>query len=52
MATALLAILITGLAMGGLALGLLFGRAPLKGSCGGLACGGACQACPNRKTRN
>lgn len=49
MATLLLAILIVLLAVLGLALGLFFGRPPLKGSCGGLACSGlACRTCPNR----
>jgi len=31
-----------------LAIGLIFGHAPLRGSCGGLACGGACRTCPRR----
>ena len=29
-----------------------FGRKPLKGSCGGLGCGGACAACPRRKGKD
>lgn len=53
------ALLIFLLAFGGLALGVLNGRAALKGSCGGLSqlpgigsdCAGACQRgqpCPSR----
>ncbi|MEA3640075.1 MAG: hypothetical protein VBE63_09050 [Lamprobacter sp.] len=53
------ALLLFSLAFLGLALGVLNGRAALKGSCGGLNqipglssdCGGACQrgqSCPNR----
>jgi hypothetical protein len=53
------ALVIFGLAFSGLALGVLNGRAALKGSCGGLSqipgissdCAGACQrgeVCPNR----
>lgn len=38
MITVLLSILIVVLSAGGLAIGLLFGRAPVKGSCGGLNC--------------
>lgn len=48
MQTILAATILLGLAMLGLALGVLFGRPALKGSCGGIACAGACQACPNR----
>ena len=49
MGTFILTFSIFLLAIGGLALGLVFGRAPLKGSCGGIACAkgiscGACQA--------
>ncbi len=46
-----------GLGILGMAVGLLMGRAPMKGSCGGLAglCDGAgqplCEVCPNRRAR-
>lgn len=47
MATFLLTFSIFLLAVAGLALGVLFGRDPLKGSCGGLACakGISCSGC-------
>lgn len=50
MATILLAIAIFALAVAGLALGVFFGGAPIKGSCGGLACieKADCAACPHR----
>ncbi len=46
----LLALGVFLLAAGGLALGLAFGRGPVKGSCGGMAClkDVACDGCPNR----
>lgn len=46
----LLVVAIFLLAAGGLGLGLIAGRGPLKGSCGGMAClkGIACDGCPNR----
>jgi len=49
METFILTFLIQVLAIAGLALGVIFGRAPVKGSCGGLACHkkiscGACKA--------
>jgi hypothetical protein len=50
METVLLAVPILLLALLGLALGVIFGRKPLQGSCGGLACSGlACGTCPNRR---
>lgn len=53
MSTFLLAFAIILLAICGLAVGVLFGRPPLKGSCGGLNCikGADCGACSaNRRT--
>ncbi|MDO5603657.1 MAG: (Na+)-NQR maturation NqrM [Paracoccus sp. (in: a-proteobacteria)] len=50
----LIAIVIFALAAGGLALGLAFGRPPVQGSCGGIAClpgKPACDDCPNRRER-
>lgn len=38
MATLILAIVLVTLAMLGLGLGVVLGRAPLKGSCGGSVC--------------
>jgi hypothetical protein len=51
MITVLLGFGIIGLAIAGLAIGVLAGRAPLAGSCGGLSCkaAGACPSCPNRR---
>lgn len=49
METILVAIILVALAMTGLALGVIFGRGEIKGSCGGVACQGACHACPNAK---
>ena len=50
MSTFLLAFTIILLAIGGLAIGVLFGRPPLKGSCGGASCitGVDCGACRAR----
>ena len=51
MATFLLSFLLILLALAGLGLGVLRGRRPLAGSCGGLACirGVACAGCRNRQ---
>ena len=38
METIILAFIISLLAILGLAIGVIMGRAPIKGSCGGLAC--------------
>lgn len=50
MSTFILALCLLLLSMGGLAAGLFFGRAPIKGSCGGLNCadGSPC-ACGKRE---
>ena len=49
----ILAIVIFALVAAGLGLGLLVGRGPLKGSCGGMAClkDVACEGCPNKIRR-
>ena len=54
MATLLLAFVIILLAIAGLAVGVMLGRAPIKGSCGGLACAkgidcGVCQVKAKRE---
>ncbi len=50
MGTFVLGLLVMLLAIGGLAVGVMFGRAPIGGSCGGIACikGADCAACPDR----
>ncbi len=52
MGTFILSLTIVVLAIGGMAIGILFGRPPIKGSCGGLACikGTDCSACPKWNT--
>jgi len=53
MTTFLLALAMIAASIGALAVGLLAGRAPIKGSCGGLACapGIECGACANPRGR-
>lgn len=50
----LFALVIFLLAFGGLALGVVVGRPPIKGSCGGLDCieGIECGACRRKSERN
>lgn len=50
METMLLSLAIVALSFVGLALGAIAGRAPLTGSCGGVACikGMKCAACADR----
>ncbi len=50
MATLALVFGVILLAMAGLALGVLAGRAPPRGSCGGLGCA-SCAACPRRRNQ-
>lgn len=49
MQTMLLAVVLVVLTMAALAVGLFLGRPPIKGSCGGIACEGACGACERHK---
>lgn len=50
MHTFILAAIISILAVLGLAVGVLTGRPPIKGSCGGLSCAGLdCATCPSRR---
>ncbi len=44
------ALVVFGLAVSAMAVGVMAGRAPIKGSCGGLSCIGKldCEACPHR----
>jgi uncharacterized protein len=48
MATVLVSVVLMALAMVGLAAGVIVGRPAIKGSCGGIACGGACERCPTK----
>ena len=50
MMTLFFAVIVSLLAVLGLAIGLFAGRAPIKGSCGGLSCIGLdCASCPSRQ---
>lgn len=48
-----LTVVILLLAAGGLGIGLVFGRGPIRTSCGAASCmpGAACETCPMRKRR-
>jgi hypothetical protein len=50
-ATVLLSFVIIVLAIAGMAIGVLTGREPIKGSCGGLN-GGRCELCSGRCRKN
>ena len=48
MATIILSVVIALLVFAGMAVGLMFGRQPIKGSCGGMSAmagGGSCSVC-------
>ena len=45
MATFLISVLVIGLVIGGMAIGVIMGRAPIKGSCGGMGALGIDTAC-------
>ena len=45
--TAILSFAIFGLVIGGMAVGVMAGRQPIKGSCGGVN-GKGCELCSNR----
>ncbi|WP_127142966.1 (Na+)-NQR maturation NqrM [Pelagibacterium montanilacus] len=51
METVILTLVIVLLSVAGLALGVIFGREPIKGSCGGLAClkDVDCSICPHHR---
>lgn len=51
METVFLGLIVILLSVAGLAAGLFFGRAPIKGSCGGLSCISKleCSVCPRRR---
>lgn len=54
MATIILTFVISLLAIAGLAIGVIAGRSPIKGSCGGMAChkGISCGVCKARRGRD
>lgn len=54
MTTFLLGLGIIGLAILGLAVGVLAGRAPIRGSCGGVSCENpdGCAGCPRKPRKD
>ncbi|MBB4052144.1 hypothetical protein GGR20_001787 [Devosia subaequoris] len=52
MSVFLASLVVFGLAVSAMALGVMAGRAPIKGSCGGLSCIAKldCEACPHRNS--
>ncbi len=51
MTTILLTIVIALLVFAAMSLGIMFGRQPIKGSCGGIASGQACDLCGGNPTK-
>ncbi len=51
MQTIIATVILVALAMLALGVGVLFGRGEPKGSCGGLACNGACGGCEKEADR-
>ncbi|MDH5539674.1 MAG: (Na+)-NQR maturation NqrM [Rhizobacter sp.] len=51
MSTLIASFIAIALAVAAMALGVLFGRAPIRGSCGGIGGGGGCEACSGRCER-
>ncbi len=47
----ILALLIVLAAVAGLAIGLILKDRPLRASCGGAVCNGACATCPRRASK-
>ena len=43
--TALLSFVVMGIVIAAMAIGVMAGRAPIKGSCGGLNSSGSCELC-------
>lgn len=51
MSTLIASFIVIALAVAAMALGVLFGRAPIRGSCGGIGGNGSCAACSGRCAR-
>lgn len=54
METMILSLVLILLSVAGLAIGVIMGRAPIKGSCGGLACikDAGCAGCTRRHSKD